>query len=267
MNRAYHLKEARAFARNALANGGHLATPTQVEWDIASKCSNPQRREIIARHDPREDWYSERPINTAITVRCRRCQNCLRARGAHWRLRAQAELALAQRSWFGTLTLNDAEQVKALYRAQLAAKRRGVPWEAPVKRAPGESQEDFARRVHLDQFSRVVRAIGPEIGKWLKRIRKESGAKLRYILVAEAHKSGKPHFHILISEVAGSSPILKRTLQRQWKLGFSQFRLVQEGEAAARYVTKYLTKSAIARVRASEGYGSPAKLVAHAESV
>lgn len=258
---AFHLREARAIARRALQGGGALVTPTQVAWDVSSTCSSPRAIEVVSKLDPREDWWEDKPIHTAIQVRCRRCAACLRARAAYWRRRAVGEINTSQRTWFGTLTLSDTEQIKYLYRAQLGAKRRGVSWEAPVKRVYGESPDDFARRCNAERFQRVVRAIAPDITKWLKRVRKESGAKLRFLLVAEAHKSGRPHFHILVHEAFGSMPIRKRTLDGQWKLGFSQFRLVAEGDRAASYVTKYLTKTVLARVRASIGYGRAALAV------
>lgn len=265
MSRAYRLREARAYAKHALSNGGVLTTPTQVEWAVHGKCSNPREVRLEARKDPREDFYDERPIHTQISVRCRQCPNCLRFRAWQWRERAKREIALAERTWFGTITLSETEQLKALYRAQLGAKRRGVVWDHPVERAYGESLVDYERRCSLWRFARIVRAIAPEITKWLKRVRKESGAKLRFLLVAEAHKSGRPHFHILINEAVGSSPIRKRTLDGQWKLGFTQFRLVAEGDKAAAYVTKYLTKSVLARVRASIRYGTPSESVARPE--
>lgn len=256
--RAYHLREARAIARNALDKGAVLTSPVDVQWNAAGSCSDPKTVELLAKLDPIEDFRDERPISTTMFVRCRKCPACLRARSVSWQRRAIQELALAQRSWFGTLTLSDAEQIKYLYRAQLAAKRRALSWESPLKRAPDESPGAYGRRCDQWRFTRICRAIGPDITKWLKRVRKESDAKLRFLLVAEAHKSGRPHYHILIHEVAGSNPIRKRTLDGQWKLGFSQFRLVQEGERAARYVCKYLTKSVLARVRASIRYGSTA---------
>lgn len=264
--RVLHLREARNVARRALGAGAAMSGPSTVAWDVSSSCSNPRNVAFEGRIDPSEDFRNEKPITTVMTVRCRRCPACLKSRSASWRIRANVELGEAQRTWFGTLTLSEANQVKALYRAQLSAKRRGISWEAPVKRAYGEDAIAYQQRCDLDRFARVVRAIAPEVTKWLKRVRKESGAKLRFLLVAEAHKSGRPHFHILVHESRGSMPIRKRTLDGQWKLGFSQFRLVDVSDKAARYVTKYLTKSVLARVRASIAYGSTASAVASSEN-
>jgi hypothetical protein len=93
-----------------------------------------------------------------------------------------------------------------------------------------------------------------EITKFLKRLRKESGARLRYMCVAEEHADGDPHWHVLLHEVSGD--VRKRSIQAQWKLGFSAAKLVDtsSGRAAA-YPCKYLSKSIAARVRASIRYG------------
>lgn len=146
------------------------------------------------------------------------------------------------RTWFGTLTLRPQEHFAALSR---------------VRNRMAKSGEDFDTLSEEARFSALSGEIGKDITLWLKRVRKESGARLRYLLVSEAHKSGLPHFHCLVHEVSAEGPVAERTLRKQWKLGFAQFKLVAQGDETktARYVTKYITKSAITRVRASQGYG------------
>lgn len=111
---------------------------------------------------------------------------------------------------------------------------------------------------------------------------------MRYLLVAEAHASGKtsdlkrgrPHFHCLIHQAEGAqlvephewarkptgdvrsdkygNPLVDDTafLKREWKLGFSSFAMCRTPQAAS-YVCKYLTKEeAATRIRASFRYGS-----------
>ena len=115
---------------------------------------------------------------------------------------------------------------------------------------------DFDALSNDKQFQARHQAIGPELTKFLKRVRKESAAMLRYCLVAEAHKSGLPHYHLVVHETGGE-PVRHKTLQGQWKLGYSNWKLVDindSGKTAA-YVAKYLSKSALARVRASKHYG------------
>lgn len=104
-----------------------------------------------------------------------------------------------------------------------------------------------------NQFRYLVKYLNQEIDRYLKRVRK-SGAPFRYLLVSEAHKDGFPHFHLLVHEAA--LPLTKRLLESNWRLGYSQFRLVNNSDPrSAFYVCKYLAKSAQTRVRASKGYG------------
>ena len=85
--------------------------------------------------------------------------------------------------------------------------------------------------------------------------REKSIIGLRYVLVAERHKDGWPHYHALVHE--RGPMVTKRELQGQWKLGFTAFKLVDMSDKAVPYyVTKYLSKQALARIRASLKYGS-----------
>lgn len=179
------------------------------------------------------------PAFLDLEVRCRRCAPCLKARSVNWALRAKCELQAASRSWFGTMTLRPGEHYLMQCRAMAYAEARGTRW----------------AELSLDeQFQARHRVISGEITKWLKRIRKESESRLRYCLVAEPHKSGLPHYHILIHERWLGGQVTERVLRRQWNLGFSKFHLV-EGSSTAWYVCKYLSKTASARVRASLQYG------------
>lgn len=95
--------------------------------------------------------------------------------------------------------------------------------------------------------------ITKELTLWLKRVRKQSAASIRYLLVCEAHKSGLPHYHILVHQV-GEVPVLKKHLE-DWPHGFTQWKLVNDLTSTSGYVTKYLLKEARARLRASVRYG------------
>lgn len=181
--------------------------------------------------------WSDPPCTVELTTKCRRCPPCLKARSQEWTYRAKRELAAAARTWFGTMTLRPEEHYLASCRWEVA--RVGRSW-----------RELSAS----EQFAAEQEIVGIEITKWLKRVRKESGAPLRYLLVAEAHKSGLPHYHVLVHEVSPQLQVGERVLRRQWKLGHSKFNLV-EGGASARYVAKYLAKAHDARVRASVRYG------------
>ena len=138
----------------------------------------------------------------------------------------------AKRTWFVTLTLRPSQR----YICEAIAEKRDV-----ALRSRTQDEQEKAR------FAVIVE----EIQRFLKRIRKNSKAKLRYICVQELHKSGEPHYHLLIHEVEGT--LTKAVLQAAWRWGFSQAKLADPKTAI--YVSKYLSKSQGARVRASLGYG------------
>jgi len=168
---------------------------------------------------------------------CRKCEVCLKRRASQWRARAKKELLFSTRTWFGTLTVNPYERVKIDIRAR-------------CRHHPTTSDELFKAR-HAE--------ISREITLYFKRLRKE-GAKLRYLLVAEQHKDGWPHYHCLIHEK--DTPITKRLLQSHWLIGFSSFKLVDLfDQKVAYYVTKYISKQALARIRASLKYGTDSPIV------
>ena len=179
-------------------------------------------------------------LTLTVHARCRQCDNCLAHRRRLWMARALDELAAASRTWFGTLTVAPAERVRLKY---LAERRR--------LRAGNESVSSLD---HSEQYRLFADALGQEVTKWLKRIRGVASGPLRYLLVFEAHKDGFPHVHLLLHEQG--EPISKRTLEEQWRIGFSHWRLVNSGDPrSAWYVCKYLAKDALTRVRASGRYG------------
>lgn len=179
----------------------------------------------------------EGPYSLLIEAKCRRCDQCLRERASRWTARARYELACARRSWLGTLTLSPSWHS---HFGNLAA--------LEVRKSSGERFDDLPDDEQLVWRHRLIQR---EVTLALKRLR-AGGASVRYLLVMEPHKSGLPHYHILIHEV--SEPVRKKTLEAFWRFGFSQWRLVQD-TSAAKYVAKYLSKGAAARVRASLRYG------------
>ncbi len=146
------------------------------------------------------------------------------------------------RTWFLTLTLSPQWHSTMANRARLRLARQSV---------------DFETLTPATQFAERNREIGREITLYIKRVRKRAGVPLRYCLVAEKHKSGLPHYHALVHEVDFDNPVRSSILRKEWKLGFSQCKLVAQGDEAktANYVAKYLSKDAASRVRASVGYG------------
>lgn len=255
----------------------------RTEWDIAGRCQAPVTVEMWVRPAPRHRLWLDKsdrqaidaikaywpgaaitamrisdtkrgqgkhitvspgtahPVGVTLHTKCRKCAACLQARELLWRSRALQEIRVGTRNWFGTLTLNPTEQALARSRAISRATRQGTVF---------ETLKDS------EQFRAVVREINPLITRWLKRVRKESESRFRYLLVTEAHETGLPHFHLLLHERGGA--VTKRTLQAQWGHGFSSFKLIPDDEEkkAGRYVCKYIGKSSLARVRASGHYGT-----------
>lgn len=217
-------------------NGKRLSL-TQAEWDLAGSCEQPRTMDIWARPTQPE----RTTMSVILHTRCRRCPACLRQRSAHWRDAASIEIARASRTWFGTLTLSPANQQKSLELARRALDRKGG---------------DLDQRPPEAVFAAQCRVAGAWVTTYLKRVRKQSQAPLRYLLVWEAHKSGLPHAHMLLHERDPARPVTKRILDEQWPWGFTKWKLVDDNDSkAAGYICKYLAKSMMTRVRGSIRYG------------
>ena len=237
------LNEVRTLASRALANGGVRQSAFRIVWKIAGGCENPFITECYARPSPAIGGThvvvargTEHSICVEIHTRCRVCENCRRQRAALWRHRAEWETLLAPRTWFGTLTVRPTEHYLAQCAVVAHLEARAVP--------SGELTSD-------QMFNLVARREATEVTKMLKRLRIR-GMEFRYLLVTEAHKSGYPHFHMLLHEVR--DPVRYRDLEGEWPLGFSKWRLVADPKES-RYLSKYLSKDARSRVRASLAYG------------
>lgn len=216
-------------------------------WDISRGCEAPKPRTLHSRQTGRLKLVRIGKIPPGIELvlltPCRRCQTCLKRHARLWRERAFIEIQESERTWFGTLTLSPDEHIRVDH---LAATR----------------ERDFWSLSPDKKFAARKKVIGREITLYLKRLRKEGGVPFRYLCVYETHNSedtsdfmrGRPHMHFLLHEFAG--PIRKRSLDAQWKLGFSKWKLT-DGMEAAWYVSKYISKAVDARVRASLRYGNP----------
>lgn len=216
-----------------------------VEWHVAGNCQEPVFRELYARAD---GFTRQRVVRTAtqgpawaeLWTRCRRCDTCRAHRAAVWTRRAYAELELAPRTWFITLTVNPEWRTRWLAQARQAVRFNGC---------------DYDQLPLDEQFRQLCSVANAELTKWLKRVRKESRTSFRYLLVCERHKDGAPHWHMLLHERLGFSPVLWKHMAHQWTCGWSKINLVRT-RGAASYVSKYISKSAVTRVRASARYGS-----------
>lgn len=239
-----HIQDVRDLAKKGFEAGATLDRLSTVTWNAHGSCERPVLVSKAARPYAGKDglfhWEPGKAtrLDIDVWVRCRKCTKCLRARARKWQMKAEGELRRAVRTWFCTLTLSPQEHYLA---------------EARAVRAVGTSR--FYAASEAQRYAWLVRACSRELTNWLKRVRKQSSAPIRYLLVAEKHKSGLPHFHALIHEGSVDKPVRWKHLSSAWRLGHSRFNLVKPGTASAHYVTKYLSKSAEARVRASVRYG------------
>nr|QJB21683.1 MAG: replication initiator protein [Microvirus sp.] len=234
----------------ALEAGGRKMSPTTYEWDVSNGCETPVLMTYTGRPEAEEgEKYvhigrgRRHTLTLEMWVACRKCHRCVKRRARMWTMRAASEVTQAERTWFVTLTLSP----ESLYRCEAIANNADVMYH--------QRTQDEQERARFD-------VIVKEIQRFLKRVRKNSKAKLRYICVQELHKSGNPHYHLLIHEVHGT--LLKRVVQDAWTLGFSQCKLADPRTAI--YVCKYLNKAQGARVRASLGYGQGRTVSNHSEA-
>lgn len=230
-------------AYKALTEGGERLSQMRFRWNVHGPCLSPKTVMVFGRPSGRGKYIvvepgSKHPLEVELTTACRQCENCRKQRARIWAARAMSEIERSSRTWFGTLTLSPDEHFKALCR---------------VRSLSDDRLSEFDSRSEGERFSLVVTEIGREVTRFLKRVRKNSGVRLRYCLVAERHKSGLPHFHVLLHE--RSQPVRHAVLSEAWKLGFTNFKLVTDGKKAAWYAAKYLSKDSLARVRASCRYG------------
>lgn len=253
----------------ARERGASAASPLSREVDLSGRCSSPFYRDYSALAEDPVLWHLRKgkkgylyinegykglgkplkgiqwdgshyeprkvrrpPIIYAdVWLPCRKCENCLRARAALWRQRASVELDASTRTWFGTFTINPYHRFLIDTRAD----------------RPSSSEDDLYLSRHAQ--------ISKYFTLYFKRLRKASRSKIRYLLVAEHHADGWPHYHCLIHE--RGSPVTKRQLQGEWPYGFTNFKLVDcADKRVAGYICKYISKQALARMRASLKYGT-----------
>ena len=190
--------------------------------------------------------YTPVPMTLELHTPCRKCESCKLHRQRLWTARAFDETRLAARSWAATLTLRPEAWLHAVNQCRAHEALQGV---------------DFDALPQSEQLALTHARTGAEVTKMLKRIRKlVPSGYLRYLVVLEITKAGVIHYHLLLHEVSEAFPVRHVQLAEQWRLGFSQWRLVKDARQAS-YVAKYLSKSLLARVRASEGYGEGATVL------
>ena len=254
---ALHLRAAQAGNARLVPHPDGLPSNT-VEWDVSGSCHTPVTRELISRKT--EDFegglahvlglHVKRWSRLRLFTRCRNCVACARHRRGLWARRAEVEWRNhtldGLRTWSGTLTIAPRWRTKFEYRAIARYDARG---KAPHPN--GRASLEWEALSTGERFKLIAAEISREITLWMKRVRKNSGAKLRYLLVTEAHKSGDPHFHICVYE---DGTLRKAVMREQWTFGFTKWELVETLRGAV-YLCKYLSKDMMARVRASVFFG------------
>lgn len=217
-------------------------------WDVSRGCEDPVKVTYASRatglaKNLRKPGYRVPVIEMVLLTPCRSCPTCLKRHARLWAGRAASECEAGVRTWFGTLTLRPDVHV---WIDQLCATRKRDFWTLPIGK----------------KFAAQSEVLAQEITKYLKRVRKQSGARIRYLCVTEVHDGpstsdfmrGRPHVHLLLHEGPGPQ-LTKSVLESQWRHGFTQFRLVNSSNHAAWYISKYVSKASEARTRASLGYG------------
>lgn len=228
----------------ALSEGAKHPVVNRVEADYSGNCIDKvfvvrsTRPTTHADGSPGQGTY----LCQETWVRCQKCSNCLQARSRKWTRRAEMECRQSILTWMGTLTLSAQEQSR-------------VNATACVDYKAFNARGDFEQLSLDEQFAWKVGVINPEITLYKKQLRNLSGSKLRSLVVAEAHESGAPHFHMLVHEHDRKGTLTREILREQWKLGFTKWNIIDGHWDAARYVCKYIAKSGAVRPRASTKYG------------
>lgn len=247
-----------------LARGLHMGARRKGElahrweWDVSGNCRSAIDVQLIARTEYKQRgpaFYRVHPTEARsvmldMQVRCRTCEECRAAKARHWSFRAQEEIRAWPRTWLGTLTLSTEWHYQMKLRASRHLDKNGIRFE----------DLDTA-----EQFQLRCAEIGKELQLFQKRFRKAAGGKYRLLVVFEKHDGkrgppgavyGLPHVHMLVHECDPLAPVRKRTLEAQWRLGFSSWKLVdKETPSSGSYVCKYIAKENLSRVRASQFYG------------
>lgn len=264
-----HYDTARRLADRALQKGADRVSLTTVEWDIAGSCDDPRLVSVCGRPEPKQksryQWkfdplYAAKrlklhieqskdarimtsetlPIFVDLHTKCRKCETCMKEKRGKWVARMRREILASERTWMATMTIKPEKHYE--YRLQCIERLRKLG-------------TNFDSLSDAEQHKELVRTIGADITKYFKLLRTCTKATIRYVLVAERHKSGLPHFHALIHDCDPNRLIKKAELERYWRHGFTKFKLVENADKASFYVTKYIAKDLATRIRSSIKYG------------
>lgn len=210
-----------------------------IRWDVSGGCTSPVVVEQFARYSA-QHGKAVKPLCVILETQCRDCGWCREQRRKRWAARAMAEYGQSVRTWFVTLTVEPEWRTRFEYQCYGSLSKKGV---------------DFDGLSTAAKFAALVQyGGGRELTRFVKRLRTNAAAPFRYLVVAEKHGDGSPHFHMLVHEVDEARPVRKRTIQDAWQVGYSKVILCNDAKGAV-YLCKYLSKDACTRVRASFKYG------------
>lgn len=242
--------------------------------DVAGDCLDPRFRVMHGRAEAKTRTRIvtklDAPEFMEFDVRCRKCENCLKARAYHWAKRAEKEYRNAHRTWMGTLTLAPEVLSRAKAIVNTTLREKGVAPETLTQR---------------ELFLELDKLMYREFQKRFDLLRKTYWRPLLYLAVTEVHRGGgshhgEPHWHVLLHEFTPSGELTydpyfsgyrwnsdlkakQKVSDPFWLAGFQHWKLKKKPsdpgynprEDDPTYVTKYLSKDLAARVRASKFYG------------
>lgn len=236
----------------ALRNNAEKDGAVGLKWDVAGRCQHPVERTLYAR-PPNEtvvpvvrlpktqtDKPTATPLSVTMHFRCRKCNRCRAYRSYIWRMRGQAEWQASVRTWQLTLTLKPELQNRALMQARVRLRNAAV---------------EYDRLSFIEQFRELTKETNPLVTRYIKRIRRANeDARCAILVVVEYHKTGLPHYHVLLHEKDPDRPFRHADIRKSWIAnGFFHGKLIEADRVW--YSTKYLSKNLAARVRASRFYG------------
>jgi len=261
----------------------------RVKLVLVMDCEQPYTAQLHSRVSARHGKRVQ-PFTVNIEARCRKCLSCKRRRSMFWAAKAMTEFQKADRTYMGTFTMSPAEHSRLddLITLRLA--------EGRVDFNVLSDREIFEERVkefgaEVTKWLKRVRkylALGPGALRYLLIAEvhdsENTGEEMR----------GRPHFHILLherdagsliegdplaimadhTEAASSGELVgawrklrngswvrvaraapNAVVKREWSFGLTDFQWAESGNQAV-YVCKYLSKSLMLRVRASQHYGA-----------
>lgn len=101
-----------------------------------------------------------------------------------------------------------------------------------------------------------------KLSKWLNNLRSRYAPDLKYIFVPEQHKSGRWHFHGLVSNTGNIQFVDSGRHSNgkvifnvdQYRLGFSTATRIESISKSTYYITKYLTKDVVSVTKGKKRY-------------